>query len=94
GKVCYSGTMGDLEVFFEGWGRPIGRFKSSGSIISLLYQLGKILENGRDMGKTGPAGQLLWKTLILSERSAINYARNLLAYGVRAGMYAAMANVS
>jgi len=30
---------------------------------------------------------MLKKTLVLSERSAKNYARNLLAYGVRAGMY-------
>lgn len=26
-------------------------------------------------------------TMVLSERAAINYSRNLLAYGVRAGMY-------
>lgn len=38
-------------------------------------------------GKAGPAGTLLWNTLTLAERSAKNYTRNLLAYGVRAGMY-------
>jgi hypothetical protein len=38
-------------------------------------------------GKAGPAGTLLWNTLTLAERSVKNYTRNLLAYGVRAGMY-------
>jgi len=33
---------------------------------------------------------LFWNTLILSERTSINYRRNLLAYGVRAGMYCGM----
>lgn len=40
------------------------------------------------VGKAGPLGTLLWHTVILGERSAKNYSRNLLAYGVRAGMYA------
>ncbi|KAK1221788.1 hypothetical protein PQX77_015407 [Marasmius sp. AFHP31] len=43
---------------------------------------------GRDLGKAGVVGTLVWNTLVLSERSALNYARNLLAYGVRVGMYA------
>ncbi|KAL0572864.1 hypothetical protein V5O48_009094 [Marasmius crinis-equi] len=47
-------------------------------------------ENGRNVGKAGVIGTLFWNTLVLSERSALNYARNLLAYGVRAGMYAGM----
>ncbi|KAF5367203.1 hypothetical protein D9758_003922 [Tetrapyrgos nigripes] len=34
--------------------------------------------------------RLFWNTVVLSERSAVNYMRNLLAYGVRAGMYAGM----
>lgn len=38
-------------------------------------------------GKAGPVGTLFWNTMVLSERSARNYARNLLAYGVRIGMY-------
>lgn len=38
-------------------------------------------------GKAGAAGTLFWNTMVLSERSATNYSRNLLAYGVRAGMY-------
>ncbi|KAJ7301568.1 P-loop containing nucleoside triphosphate hydrolase protein [Mycena albidolilacea] len=41
-------------------------------------------------GKAGPAGTLFWNTVVLSERTALNYGRNLLAYGVRAGMYAGM----
>ncbi|KAJ8082345.1 hypothetical protein PM082_008200 [Marasmius tenuissimus] len=45
---------------------------------------------GRDLGKAGVVGTLVWNTLVLSERSALNYARNLLAYGVRVGMYAGM----
>jgi hypothetical protein len=39
-------------------------------------------------GKAGPLGTFFWNTVVLSERSAKNYSRNLLAYGVRAGMYA------
>jgi hypothetical protein len=39
-------------------------------------------------GKAGLLGTLFWNTLVLAERSARNYLRNLLAYGVRAGMYA------
>ncbi|THU99958.1 P-loop containing nucleoside triphosphate hydrolase protein [Dendrothele bispora CBS 962.96] len=34
--------------------------------------------------------RLFWNTIVLSERTALNYTRNLLAYGVRAGMYAGM----
>jgi ABC-type multidrug transport system ATPase subunit len=26
GKVCYSGSVDDLEVFFEKWGHPVGKF--------------------------------------------------------------------
>ncbi|KAF8207443.1 P-loop containing nucleoside triphosphate hydrolase protein [Mycena galopus ATCC 62051] len=43
-----------------------------------------------EYGKAGPLGTLFWNTLVLSERTAFNYSRNLLAYGVRAGMYAGM----
>lgn len=42
---------------------------------------------GDSHGKAGPVGTLFWNTMALSERSAKNYARNLLAYGVRIGMY-------
>lgn len=38
-------------------------------------------------GTAGPLLTLFWNTMVLSERSARNYSRNLLAYGVRAGMY-------
>ncbi|KAF8956621.1 P-loop containing nucleoside triphosphate hydrolase protein [Flammula alnicola] len=41
-------------------------------------------------GKAGPMGTLFWNTVVLSERTTVNYRRNLLAYGVRAGMYAGM----
>ncbi|KAF9269354.1 P-loop containing nucleoside triphosphate hydrolase protein [Marasmius fiardii PR-910] len=47
-------------------------------------------EDGREIGKAGVVRTLFWNTLVLCERSAVNYARNLLAYGVRAGMYAGM----
>ncbi|KAJ7158040.1 P-loop containing nucleoside triphosphate hydrolase protein [Mycena crocata] len=43
-----------------------------------------------EYGKTGALGTLFWNTAVLCERTAVNYARNLLAYGVRAGMYAGM----
>lgn len=42
------------------------------------------------VGKAGPLGTLFWNTMVLSERSVKNYSRNLLAYGVRAGMYGGM----
>lgn len=41
-------------------------------------------------GEAGPLETLCRNTLVLSHRTAINYSRNLLAYGVRAGMYAGM----
>ncbi|TEB08739.1 P-loop containing nucleoside triphosphate hydrolase protein [Coprinellus micaceus] len=41
-------------------------------------------------GKAGSLGTLALHTLILAERSVKNYTRNLLAYGVRTGMYAGM----
>ncbi|KAJ7500865.1 P-loop containing nucleoside triphosphate hydrolase protein [Mycena galericulata] len=43
-----------------------------------------------EYGKCGALGTLFWNTAVLSERTAVNYSRNLLAYGVRAGMYAGM----
>lgn len=45
-------------------------------------------------GKASPTGTLFWNTLVLSERTAVNYRRNLLAYGVRAAMYAGESDVS
>ena len=41
-------------------------------------------------GKAGPFGTLFWNTVVLCERTVVNYQRNLLAYGVRAGMYGGM----
>jgi len=41
-------------------------------------------------GKAGPFATLFWNTMVLSERTAVNYRRNLLAYGVRTGMYGGM----
>ncbi|CAA7257514.1 unnamed protein product [Cyclocybe aegerita] len=41
-------------------------------------------------GKAGSIGTLFWNTLVLAERTAMNYSRNLLAYGVRLGMYGGM----
>ncbi|KAJ7691146.1 P-loop containing nucleoside triphosphate hydrolase protein [Mycena rosella] len=40
--------------------------------------------------RAGTLGTLFWNTMVLSERTTVNYSRNLLAYGVRAGMYAGM----
>ncbi|KAF7373722.1 ABC transporter domain-containing protein [Mycena sanguinolenta] len=47
-------------------------------------------EREHEYGKTDPLRTLFWNTIVLSERTAVNYSRNLLAYGVRAGMYAGM----
>ncbi|PPQ75685.1 hypothetical protein CVT26_001519 [Gymnopilus dilepis] len=41
-------------------------------------------------GKAGPLATLFWNTWVLAERAVVNYKRNLLAYGVRAGMYCGM----
>ncbi|KAF4610157.1 hypothetical protein D9613_010239 [Agrocybe pediades] len=50
-----------------------------------------VLDEEADVdGKAGVLGTLFWNTLVLAERTAINYRRNLLAYGVRAGMYCGM----
>jgi hypothetical protein len=49
--------------------------------------------NNLQAGKAGPAGTLLWNTLTLAERSVKNYTRNLLAYGVRAGMYGGVSGI-
>jgi hypothetical protein len=37
--------------------------------------------------KAGPFATLFWNTMVLPQRTAVNYQRNLLAYGVRAGIY-------
>lgn len=50
----------------------------------------KVDDDSTLYGKAGPLGTLFWHTLILSERTAVNYMRNLLAYGVRVGMYGGM----
>ncbi|PPR01462.1 hypothetical protein CVT24_001866 [Panaeolus cyanescens] len=150
GRTCYSGRVDELEIFFERWGRPVGRFitpidhalnflntdfagSDDGSdqlekgddqhsdaarkavdefqdfflstewgaplpdpSISLM-NLGNVgIDAGVDadpMLETGKAGLLkttFWNSIVLGERSTINYSRNLLAYGVRIGMYAGM----
>jgi len=61
---------------------------------SPLHLGAPVLEEDHDQnndlmeGKAGPLSKLFWNTIVLSERSAKSYLRNLLAYGVRAGMYA------
>ncbi|KAJ7462986.1 ABC-2 type transporter-domain-containing protein [Mycena latifolia] len=47
---------------------------------------GNIDESDSEHGRAGMLGTLFWNTMVLSERTAVNYSRNLLAYGVRAGM--------
>ncbi|KAJ7485788.1 P-loop containing nucleoside triphosphate hydrolase protein [Mycena latifolia] len=51
---------------------------------------GSFVGSASEEGRAGAIGTLFWNTMVLSERTAINYSRNLLAYGVRAGMYAGM----
>ncbi|KAJ7455553.1 P-loop containing nucleoside triphosphate hydrolase protein [Mycena latifolia] len=51
---------------------------------------GNFGESDSEHGRAGMLGTLFWNTMVLSERTAVNYSRNLLAYGVRAGMYAGM----
>ncbi|KAF7320751.1 ABC transporter domain-containing protein [Mycena chlorophos] len=50
----------------------------------------KMQLQAREHGKAGALGTLVRHTLVLSERTMLNYVRNLLAYGVRLGMYAGM----
>lgn len=45
---------------------------------------------GRRQGKVSSLRTQVWRTGLLMERMALNYTRNLLAYGVRVGMYAGM----
>lgn len=49
-----------------------------------------IEDDSKLYGKAGPLATLFWNTAVLSERTALNYVRNLLAYGVRVGMYGGM----
>jgi len=49
-----------------------------------------LIQSDSEHGRAGVLGTLFWNTMVLSERTAVNYSRNLLAYGVRAGMYAGM----
>ncbi|KAJ7582756.1 P-loop containing nucleoside triphosphate hydrolase protein [Mycena floridula] len=86
----------DFSAFNGSGGTSVAKFRqfylhySSGSRSNLPrgFVKGKLLTH--EDGETGPWKTLLWNTLVLSERSALNYSRNLLAYGVRTGMYAGM----
>ncbi|KAF9523157.1 P-loop containing nucleoside triphosphate hydrolase protein [Crepidotus variabilis] len=129
GQLCYYGKVGDLEHFFEKWGRPVGKFStpaehamnflnedfaSSQSSTSRIgarefreffrslpssqpkdnekHQL-SLTYPGDPSAAHGSArgfSKFFWNVMVLSERSVLNYSRNLLAYGVRAGMYAGM----
>ncbi|KAF9460328.1 P-loop containing nucleoside triphosphate hydrolase protein [Collybia nuda] len=64
--------------------------KPSGSSTPLLDDQIHQVDHYEQHGKAGALGTLFWNTMVLSERSAVNYSRNLLAYGVRAGMYGGM----
>ncbi|KAL7410066.1 P-loop containing nucleoside triphosphate hydrolase protein [Mrakia frigida] len=50
-----------------------------------------MLEHENQEGKGGKLASLWGNTYVLSERTTKNYSRNLLAYGIRAGMYVGMA---
>jgi hypothetical protein len=52
--------------------------------------MGSVDDDSLLYGKAGPLGTLFWNTVVLCERTAVNYERNLLAYGVRVGMYGGM----
>ncbi|EAU87223.1 hypothetical protein CC1G_10502 [Coprinopsis cinerea okayama7 len=137
GKMCFHGEVGELDGFFERWGRPVGRFtnpadhamnflntdfsqeKAGHNDVAIAEFREQYLAqskgraNGADFppppgskgasttslvhesetikaGKAGVLGTLFWNTMVLAERSVKNYMRNLLAYGVRAGMYGGM----
>jgi len=51
-------------------------------------------DNREGHGKAGLVGTIFWNTVVLCERTAIDYSRNLLAYGIRIGMYAGVFQVS
>jgi hypothetical protein len=62
--------------------------KSSREDTTLLNDTCAILKCvGEESGKAGILGTLFWNTVVLAERTGKNYSRNLLAYGIRMGMY-------
>ncbi|KIJ49523.1 hypothetical protein M422DRAFT_27888 [Sphaerobolus stellatus SS14] len=125
GKVCFLGKAERMAMFFERWGRPVGRFSNpSDHAMNFLNtdfndETGESKNSSNEMrefylahfaealpppfpigivpvdfqtekDKAWLVTSLIRKTLVLSERSTKNYIRNLLAYGVRAGMYLGM----
>ncbi|KAL7415076.1 P-loop containing nucleoside triphosphate hydrolase protein [Mrakia frigida] len=50
-----------------------------------------MIEHENQEGKGGKMESLWGNTYVLSERTTKNYSRNLLAYGIRGGMYVGMA---
>ncbi|PFH45697.1 hypothetical protein AMATHDRAFT_77954 [Amanita thiersii Skay4041] len=67
-----------------------GGGESSKEASSSTQESNSDMDEDKMLGKAGTLGTLWWNTLVLSERMTLNYSRNLLAYGVRAGMYAGM----
>lgn len=64
---------------------PPGRY-----VPRLLYKDDDFSNSALEKGNAGPLATLFWNTSVLCQRSVMNYSRNLLAYGVRVGMYAGM----
>lgn len=79
-----SKAVDDFREFYHSWSAPvISDLKNNPS--------GQIIEDNSQLyGKAGPFATLFWHTAVLSERTTLNYLRNLLAYGVRVGMYGGM----
>jgi hypothetical protein len=75
-------TVDDLREFYLSYRPLVSRTIVTGSGDGVLDP------EALKAGKAGSLGTLALHTLILAERSVKNYTRNLLAYGVRTGMYA------
>lgn len=78
-----SATAQDLREYYLS---TLSKAGESSTLLSDTHQT-EDLQHYDQHGKAGAVGTLFWNTAVLSERSAVNYSRNLLAYGVRAGMY-------
>ncbi|KAH9476836.1 ABC transporter G family member 11 [Psilocybe cubensis] len=79
-----SKAVDEFRQFYTSWSSSMladSKNNSSGQLIE---------DNSQLDGKAGPFATLFWHTAVLSERTTLNYLRNLLAYGVRVGMYGGM----
>jgi len=83
GEAKLTGAQDMRDYYISTTRRPSSSFQLGHPAPKDLY-----FDHSYREGNAGPLGTFFWNTVVLGERSARNYSRNLLAYGVRAGMYA------